>query len=124
MIALTGEDATLLEIAGASALNAFVALLGYYAAAAIVDDPDCGRLTLQQTSFIITGTLFFCTERDLFLFSGYASFAASLSSFLTIPETTSLGLYGLTSSGNTPATDPKFLSFYDRNQNRFYRSRR
>ena len=42
----------------AAAINAFVALLGYYAAAAIVDDPDCGRLTLQQTGLAITGTLF------------------------------------------------------------------
>ena len=39
-------------------INAFVALMGYYAAAAIVDDPDCGRLALQQTGFVITGTLF------------------------------------------------------------------
>lgn len=42
----------------ASLINAFVALLGYYAAAALVDDPDCGRLVLQQTGLIITGALF------------------------------------------------------------------
>ncbi|KAL7534395.1 hypothetical protein ACHAXR_005839, partial [Thalassiosira sp. AJA248-18] len=163
LIALTGEDASLVDISGASAINAFVALLGYYAAASIVDDPDCGRLALQQCGFLITGTLFFlcgnlndrlsstwlvimyfgssffgqcgpnCTtflipaeifptnmrslchgisasagklgaliaailfnfvcERDLFLISGYASFAASLITFLTIPETTTLDLY-------------------------------
>jgi hypothetical protein len=58
LIVLTGEDASLMDITGASAINAFVALLGYYVAAAIIDDPDIGRLTLQQIGFIITGTLF------------------------------------------------------------------
>lgn len=48
----------MIHITSASALNAFVSLLGYYAAAAIVDDPDIGRLALQQTGFVITGTLF------------------------------------------------------------------
>jgi len=198
LIALTGEDASLVNIIGASAINAFVALLGYYAAAAIVDDPDCGRLALQQTGFIITGTLFilcgllngrlsstwlvvmyfgssffgqcgpncttflipceifptnmramchgisastgklgalvasvlfnFVSERDLFLFSGYASFAASLITFLTIPETTTLDLYEIDRQWHKilsseryegPATDPRYLSFYERNQNRF-----
>jgi len=198
LIALTGEDASLVDITCASAINAFVALLGYYAAAAIVDDPDCGRLALQQTGFIITGTLFLlcgslndrlsstwlvvmyfgssffgqfgpnCTtflipcevfptnkralchgisasagkmgaliasilfnfvgEKELFLFSGYASFAASLITFLTIPETTTLDLYEIDKqwhkvlSGERyegPASDPKHLSFYERNQNRF-----
>jgi MFS family permease len=57
-LVLTGEDAALMDITGASAINAFVALLGYYVAASIVDDPDVGRLTLQQVGFIITGTLF------------------------------------------------------------------
>ncbi|KAL7546307.1 hypothetical protein ACHAWF_009639 [Thalassiosira exigua] len=46
------------ETRSASAVNAFVALLGYYAAAAIVDHPACGRLKLQQTGFAVTGTLF------------------------------------------------------------------
>ena len=32
--------------------------MGYYSAAAIVDDPDVGRLALQQVGFVITGTLF------------------------------------------------------------------
>ena len=58
LLALAGEDASLIHITSASALNAFIALLGYYAAACIVDDPDVGRLALQQTGFIITGTLF------------------------------------------------------------------
>lgn len=58
LLALTGEDATLTHISGAAAINAFVALLGYYAAALIVDNPIVGRLRLQQTGFIITGTLF------------------------------------------------------------------
>lgn len=186
-----------------SAINAFVALLGYYAAAAIVDDPDCGRLALQQTGFIITGTFFLlcgllndrlsstwlvvmyfgssffgqcgpnCTtflipsevfptnmrglchgisasagklgaliasilfhhldESQLFLFSGYASFVASFVTFLTIPETTTLDLYEIDKQWHKvlcneryegPATDPKYLSFYERNQNRFYRGRR
>ncbi|KAL7493310.1 hypothetical protein ACHAWT_002337 [Skeletonema menzelii] len=58
LLALTGEDATLTHISGAAAINAFVALLGYYAAALIVDNPNVGRLRLQQTGFVITGTLF------------------------------------------------------------------
>ncbi|KAL7471094.1 hypothetical protein ACHAXS_011396, partial [Conticribra weissflogii] len=197
LIALTGENASISVITCASAINAFVALLGYYAAAFIVDDPDVGRLTLQQAGFIITGTLFLlcaclsdrissnwlvlmyfgssffgqcgpnCTtflipaeifptemrtvchgisaasgklgaliasilfnvieETDLFLFSGYASFAACLVTFLTIPDTTTLDLYEIDKqwrlivSGEKfdyegPAIDPKHLSFYERNQ--------
>jgi len=58
LLALTGENATLTQISGASAINAFVALLGYYTAAMIVDKPTIGRLRLQQTGFVITGTLF------------------------------------------------------------------
>lgn len=238
MIALAGEDASLIHITSASALNAFIALLGYYAAAAIVDDPDVGRLALQQTGFIITGTLFvlcgclndrisstwlvvmyfgssffgqcgpncttflipaevfptskrgeskdlfafpymivasewlvhftnfltgipfFCTlaamchgisassgkfgaliasvffnfvdEKDLFLYSGYASFAASLITFFTVPEVTTLDLYEIDKQWHKvllderyegPATDPKHLSFYERNQNKLFCSR-
>jgi hypothetical protein len=173
--------------------------MGYYAAAVIVDDPDCGRLALQQTGFAITGTLFLlcgtlddrlpstwlvamyfgssffgqcgpnCTTflipaevfptnmrtmchgisaasgklgaviasvlfqyasvRDLFLLSGYASFAAGLITFLTIPETTTLDLHeidrqwahivsGEESRYEGPAIDPRHLSFYERNQKR------
>lgn len=198
LIALTGEDATLMDITGASAINAFVALLGYYAAAAVIDDPDVGRLTLQQVGFIITGTLFllcgslsdrlsstwlviiyfgssffgqcgpncttflipaeifptemrtmchgisasagklgaliasilfnFITEKQLFLFSGYASFIACCITFMTIPETTTLDLYEIDKQWRMildgkkfdyegPANDPKHLSFYERNQN-------
>lgn len=198
LIALTGEDATLLDITGASAINAFVALLGYYVAAAIIDDPDVGRLTLQQLGFIISGTLFlicgclnerlsstwlviiyfgssffgqcgpncttflipaeifptemrttchgmsasagklgaliasimfnFVSEKGLFLFSGYASFIACCITFMTIPETTTLDLYEIDKQWRMildgkkfeyegPASDPKHLSFYERNQN-------
>ena len=58
LLALAGEDATLAQITAASAVNSFVALLGYYASAYIIDDPDCGRLTLQQLGLAITGILF------------------------------------------------------------------
>lgn len=212
----------------ASAINAFVALLGYFAAAAIIDDPDVGRLTLQQTGFIITGTLFLlcgclsdrlsstwlvvmyfassffgqvrfrgllhpirlcllepsktvvnltpriqcgpnCTtflipaeifptetrtmchgisassgklgallasvlfnfigEKQLFLFSGYASFIACLITFVTIPETATLDLYEIDKQWRMildgrkfeyegPANDPKHLSFFERNHNK------
>eukprot|EP00804_Cyclotella_cryptica_P018284 CCRYP_017663-RA/>CCRYP_017663-RA protein AED:0.19 eAED:0.19 QI:735/1/1/1/1/1/2/138/495 len=198
LIVLTGEDASLMDITGASAINAFVALLGYYVAAAIIDDPDIGRLTLQQIGFIITGTLFllcgclsdrlsstwlviiyfgssffgqcgpncttflipaevfptemrtmchgisasagklgaliasisfnFISEKQLFLFSGYASFIACCITFITIPETTTLDLYEIDKQWRLildgrkfdyegPAIDPKHLSFYERNQN-------
>ena len=58
LLALAGESATLAQITAASAANSFVALLGYYASAYIIDDPDCGRLTLQQLGLAITGILF------------------------------------------------------------------
>ena len=58
IIALTGTDSTLLEISIASTLNAFVALLGYFAAAAIIDHPRVGRLRLQQYGFLLTGAFF------------------------------------------------------------------
>jgi hypothetical protein len=198
LLVLTGEDATLMDITGAAAINALVALLGYYVAAAIIDDPDIGRLTLQQIGFIITGTLFllcgclsdrlsstwlviiyfgssffgqcgpncttflipaeifpteirtmchgisasagklgaliasilfnFISEKQLFLFSGYASFIACCITFITIPETTTLDLYEIDKQWRMilndkkfeyegPANDPKHLSFYERNQN-------
>jgi len=41
-----------------SALNAFIALLGYFAAAALVDNPTIGRVRLQKYGFLITGFLF------------------------------------------------------------------
>ena len=198
LVVLTGENASLVDITGASAINAFVALLGYYVAAAIIDDPDVGRLTLQQIGFVITGTLFllcgclsdrlsstwlviayfgssffgqcgpncttflipaeifptemrtmchgisasagklgaliasilfnFISEKQLFLFSGYASFLACCITFITIPETTTLDLYEIDKQWRMivdnkkfdyegSATDPKHLSFYERNQN-------
>ena len=48
----------MLEISIASTLNAFVALLGYFAAAAIIDHPRVGRLRLQQYGFLLTGAFF------------------------------------------------------------------
>ena len=39
-------------------LNAFISLLGYYAAAVLVDRSSIGRLNLQQYGFLFTGTLF------------------------------------------------------------------
>ena len=52
---LHSNDTNLLPVA---LLNAFVSLLGYYAAAALVDRPKIGRLKLQQYGFLLTGTLF------------------------------------------------------------------
>lgn len=43
----------------ASSLNAFIALLGYFAAAFIIDDHRVGRQRLQQYGFLVTGILFF-----------------------------------------------------------------
>ena len=39
-------------------MNAFIALLGYFAAAFIIDNPKVGRFRLQKYGFIITGSLF------------------------------------------------------------------
>ena len=58
LLALTGENTTLLEMSGAATLNAFVALLGYYCAAALID--EVGRVRLQQYGFLLTGFLFCC----------------------------------------------------------------
>jgi hypothetical protein len=59
LLALTGVDNTsLLELCGAAALNAFVALLGYIGAAILLDHPQAGRLRLQQYGFLVTGALF------------------------------------------------------------------
>jgi MFS family permease len=67
LLALTGEETTLLEFAMASTVNATAALLGYYGAAALVDRPEVGRLKLQSVGFLVTGSLFvmcgFCYER-------------------------------------------------------------
>ena len=45
---------------------------------------------------LIAAVLFnYATESDLFLISGYASFAACIVTFVTIPETTTLDLLEL-----------------------------
>ena len=199
ILALTGADSTLLQISGASTLNAFVALLGYFAAAAVIDHPRVGRLRLQQYGFLITGALFigcgflfdrlsptwltimylgssfvgqcgpnattflipaeiFPTEMrtmchgisaaagklgalfaaimfhrlrdvDLFMLSGYASFAACVVTVWTIPETTTLDLYesdrkwlmileGRKGEYDGAANKPEYLSLYERNKRR------
>eukprot|EP00592_Proboscia_alata_P017994 CAMPEP_0194414700 /NCGR_PEP_ID=MMETSP0176-20130528/13414_1 /TAXON_ID=216777 /ORGANISM="Proboscia alata, Strain PI-D3" /LENGTH=633 /DNA_ID=CAMNT_0039218899 /DNA_START=18 /DNA_END=1919 /DNA_ORIENTATION=- len=58
LLALTGENSSLINISNAMTLNAFVALIGYYTAAYIVDIPWVGRLRLQSVGFILTGFLF------------------------------------------------------------------
>jgi MFS family permease len=58
LLALTGEETTLLEFAMAATLNSTVALLGYFGAALLVDDPRVGRLRLQAAGFLVTGCLF------------------------------------------------------------------
>lgn len=78
---------------------------------------------------LIAAILFnYVGEKDLFLFSGYASFAASLITFVTIPETTTLDLHEIDKQWHKvlcderyegPASDPKHLSFYERNHHRF-----
>lgn len=61
LVALFGDkDMTLLQLTGAATLNALVALLGYFAAAFIVDKPSVGRFKLQTYGFSITGALFVC----------------------------------------------------------------
>lgn len=56
--ALTGENSSLLQLSAAATLNAFVALLGYFAASYIVDFPFVGRVRLQSCGFALTGILF------------------------------------------------------------------
>lgn len=196
LLALTGEETTLLEMSGAATLNAFVALTGYYAAASIID--VVGRVALQQYGFLLTGSLFiscgylhetlpttwlvimycassffgqcgpnattfvipaeiFPTEMrtmchgiaaasgkagalfaailfsridnstHLFLWSGYASFAAAVITFFTIPDLTDMNLYetdrrwrmilqGRKADYVGEATMPKYLSFYERHK--------
>ena len=59
LLALVGENASLTELTGAAALNATVALLGYYGAAALIDLPRLGRKSLQSIGLVTTGLLFF-----------------------------------------------------------------
>jgi len=58
LLSLSKEGTTLLQVTELSALNAFIALLGYFAAAALVDNPTVGRLRLQKYGLLITGFLF------------------------------------------------------------------
>mmetsp|Transcript_27975 Transcript_27975/g.43479 ORF Transcript_27975/g.43479 Transcript_27975/m.43479 type:complete len:558 (+) Transcript_27975:302-1975(+) len=58
LISLTGDERTLLELSGAATLNALVALLGYFAAAFIIDRPNVGRFRMQQWGFALVGVLF------------------------------------------------------------------
>jgi len=61
IIAILGENATLSQISLAATANALVALMGYFAAANLVDNPVVGRVRLQQYGFVLTGLLFiFC----------------------------------------------------------------
>eukprot|EP00977_Amphora_coffeiformis_P019979 scaffold7729_cov172-Amphora_coffeaeformis.AAC.8 len=76
----------------------------------------------------LTAAIFFPmveSDLDLFLVSGYASLAASIVTFYTIPETTGLDLLeldrkwrlilmGRRSEYQGPANHPRFLSFYER----------
>jgi hypothetical protein len=195
LLALSGEETSLLQLSVAAALNAFVALLGYIGAALLLDNPMIGRSKLQQYGFLVTGALFvgcgflydklssgwlvlmyfassfvgqlgpnattflipseiFPTEMrtqchgvaaasgkfgallaavafnyidtvDLFLFSGYASIAACLVTFWTIPDVTTLDLYEIdrqwwmTLEGRRAeyigdANKAKHLSYYER----------
>ena len=59
LLALVGENASLTELTGAAALNATVALLGYYGAAVLIDLPGVGRKSLQSIGLVSTGALFF-----------------------------------------------------------------
>jgi hypothetical protein len=68
-------------------------------------------------------------DLDMFLLSGYASFAACAVTFWTIPETTGLDLYetdrkwrmildGRKGEYQGDANHPKFLSYYERMKNK------
>lgn len=56
LLALTGDETTLLEFALAATLNAAVPLAGYFGAALLV--VRVGRRHLQQFGFLLTGALF------------------------------------------------------------------
>jgi MFS family permease len=65
LLALVGETSSLTELTGAAALNATVALMGYYGAAVLIDLPPQKwrflgkRITLQSIGLVLTGVLFF-----------------------------------------------------------------
>jgi len=58
LLAICGEETTLVGVSFAATLNAFVAWTGYLCAAALIDHPSVGRLRLQQYGFLLTGSLF------------------------------------------------------------------
>lgn len=58
LLALTGEDTTLIELTTAATFNSLIALLGYFAAAFLVDKSYVGRYRLQTCGFLISSTLF------------------------------------------------------------------
>ena len=53
---------------------------------------SAGKLGALIASILFT---FAQNDKDLFLFSGYSSFAAAIFTFLTIPDLTTLDLYEL-----------------------------
>ena len=57
--AIAGPDATQYQIASLSLVNATVSLVGYWAAAAVVDRPWMGRVRLQLLGLVVQGVLFF-----------------------------------------------------------------
>lgn len=79
LLALVGDNASLIELTGAAALNATVALLGYYGAAVLIDLPDYmlgGRRRLQSVGLVATGILFFAC--------GWLALSASTSITVTL----------------------------------------
>ena len=58
LLAVAGDDVSLMDFSLAASLNAGVALLGYFGAAVLVDNPSIGRKNLQQWGFFLTGLLF------------------------------------------------------------------
>jgi len=57
IMAVAGNNFTLFEITGAACLNAFVALIGYFTAAFIIDRPEVGRLRMQLYGLASVGIL-------------------------------------------------------------------
>jgi MFS family permease len=58
LLALTGDETSLIEMSIAATINAAVALLGYFAAAWIIDSPYVGRTPLQHWGFLVVAILF------------------------------------------------------------------
>jgi hypothetical protein len=86
--------------------------------------------TSGKIGALLAAILFnYVDDLDMFLLSGYASFAACAVTFWTIPETTGLDLYetdrkwrmildGRKGEYQGDANHPKFLSYYERNKNK------